>query len=120
MACREEPTWDEFVEGLLLQFSPSAYDNVDGELVKIQQTSTVSEYQSRFERGWSKKQLVGTFIEELRLKIRREVKAQRPRTITAAFSNARVQEERLSEEKHKTPKVVSKMTGGSTGAPNLS
>jgi predicted pyridoxine 5'-phosphate oxidase superfamily flavin-nucleotide-binding protein len=64
--------------------------------------------------------LGGTFIEGLRSKIRREVKVQRPRTITAAFSNAKVQEERLSEEKHKTTKVVSKMSSGSTGAPNLS
>jgi hypothetical protein len=125
VACRGEPTWDGFVEGLLLRFGPSAYDNVDGELAKIRQTSTVSEYQSRFERlynrtrGWSEKQLVGTFIEGLQSEIRREVKAQRPRTITAAFSNARVQEERLSEEKHKTTKVVSRMSGGSTGAPNL-
>jgi hypothetical protein len=61
MACRGEPTWDEFVEGFLLQFGPLAYDNVDGELAKIQQTSILSDYQSRFERlynqtrGWSRK-----------------------------------------------------------------
>jgi hypothetical protein len=54
VACHGEPTWDEFVEGLLLRFGPSAYDNVDGELANIQQTSTVSEYQSRFERLYNR------------------------------------------------------------------
>jgi hypothetical protein len=49
VACREELTCNDFVEGLY-QFGPSAYDNVDRELVKIRQTSIVSEYQSRFER----------------------------------------------------------------------
>jgi len=97
MACREEPTCNEFVEGLL-QFSPSAYDNVDRELAKIRQTSTVSEYQSRFERlynrtrGWFEEHLVGTFIEGLCSKIRQEVKAQHSRTITTTFSIARVEE----------------------------
>jgi hypothetical protein len=42
--------WDEFVEGSILRFGPLAYDHVGGELAKIQQTSTVSEYQSHFER----------------------------------------------------------------------
>jgi hypothetical protein len=53
----------------------------------------------------------GTFIEGLRAEIRQEVKAQRSRTITAAFSIARVQEERLGEENCKTTKVVNKMAG---------
>jgi hypothetical protein len=50
VACRGKPTWNEFVKGINLRFGPSAYDNVDRELAKIRQTSTVSEYQTRFER----------------------------------------------------------------------
>jgi len=90
------PTWETFVEGLLVRFGPSAFEDVDGELAKIRQTSSVSEYQSQFERlanrarDWSERQLICTFVEGLRPDIRREVKTYRPRTIVAAFSFTRV------------------------------
>jgi hypothetical protein len=93
-------TWATFVEGLLVRFGPSAFEDVDDELAKIRQTSSVSEYQSRFEhlanraRYWSERQLIGTFVEGLRSDIRREVKTYRPWTILAAFSFARVQEKK--------------------------
>jgi hypothetical protein len=34
-----------FIEGLLLQFGPSSFEDVDGELAKIRQTSFVNKYQ---------------------------------------------------------------------------
>jgi len=120
------PTWAAFVEGLLVRFGPSAFEDVYGELAKIRQTSTVSEYQSRFERlanstrDWSERQLFGTFVEGLQPDIRREVKTHRPRTIVAAFSFARVQEEKLSEETRQTTRAISRPVAdenGSSSAP---
>jgi len=78
------PTWATFMEGLLVRFGPFAFEDVDGELTKIRQTSSVSEYQSRFEHldnrahDWSERQLIGTFVEGLRLDIKKEVKTYRP------------------------------------------
>ncbi|KAF8399715.1 hypothetical protein HHK36_015585 [Tetracentron sinense] len=113
------PTWATFVEGLLVRFGPSAFEDVDGELAKIRQTSSVvGEYQSRFERlanracDWSERQLIGTFVEGLRPDIRREVKTYRPRTIVAAFSFARVQEEKLNEETRRTTRAFSRPAAG--------
>lgn len=60
------------MEGLTVRFGPATFQNMHGELVKIQRTSTVSDYQVRFERlsnrplGWSEHQLVGTFVEGLK------------------------------------------------------
>ncbi|KAG6493593.1 hypothetical protein ZIOFF_048585 [Zingiber officinale] len=42
-ACHEPPKWEQFKEELINQFGPSSYENVDGELAKIRQTSTVLE-----------------------------------------------------------------------------
>jgi hypothetical protein len=101
---------------------PFHIKDVDGKLAKIRQTSFVSEYQSRFEclanhaHDWSKRQLIGTFVEGLRSDIRREVKTYRPRTIVATFSFARVQEEKLSEETCRTTRASSRPVNGSGGS----
>ncbi|KAG6480241.1 hypothetical protein ZIOFF_063721 [Zingiber officinale] len=111
-ACHGPSKWEEFKEELINRFGPSGYENVDGELAKIRQTSTVVEYQGRFERlsnqirDWSEKQLLGTFIEGLRLDIRQEVKMNQPRTMKAALSFARLQEEKINEEGRRNNKVI--------------
>ncbi|KAG6528131.1 hypothetical protein ZIOFF_010280 [Zingiber officinale] len=111
-ACHGPSKWEEFKEELINRFGPSGYENVDGELAKIRQTSTVLEYQGRFERlsnqtrDWSEKQLLGTFIEGLRLDIRQEVKMNQPRTMKAALSFARLQEEKINEEGRRNNKVI--------------
>ncbi|RRT59112.1 hypothetical protein B296_00038775 [Ensete ventricosum] len=85
------PTWRQFKSGLLLRFRPFEYENIDGQLAKIRQTSTVQEYQTRFERlsnqtrDWSEKQLLETFIEGLKSEIQEEVKARRPYMMMAAI-----------------------------------
>ena len=85
-------------------------------MAKIRQTSTVLEYQGRFERlskrtcDWSEKQLLGTFIEGLRLDIRREVKMNQPRTMKVALSFARLQEEKINEEGRRNNKVIHENT----------
>ncbi|RWW55797.1 hypothetical protein BHE74_00037526 [Ensete ventricosum] len=96
-----------FKEGLLNCFGPTDFDNIDGQLVKIRQTSTIQEYQTRFERLSNKlriglKQLLGTSIEGLKPEIRGEVKARQLYTLMAAISFARIQKEQLNHEVRRT------------------
>ncbi|RWW49902.1 hypothetical protein BHE74_00043877 [Ensete ventricosum] len=62
--------------------TPIDYKNLDEELAMIRQTSTIQEYQTRFERlsiqtyDWSEKQILRTSIEGLKPKIREEVKVR--------------------------------------------
>jgi hypothetical protein len=42
-------SWEEFVVALKTRFAPSDYDDPVGAFTKLQQTSTVDEYQSQFE-----------------------------------------------------------------------
>ena len=44
------PSYEQFKRELIIRFGPSEYKNIDGQLTKIRQTSTVLEYQSKFER----------------------------------------------------------------------
>ncbi|RWW50723.1 hypothetical protein BHE74_00042996 [Ensete ventricosum] len=97
-------SWQQFKEGLLDRFGPTDFNNIDGQLAKIRQTSTIQEYQTRFERlsnqtkNWSEKQLLCTFIEGLKSEIRGEVKARQPYTLMTVISFARIQEEQLNHE----------------------
>jgi hypothetical protein len=121
-ASHGRPTWATFVEGLLVRFGPSTFEDVDGELAKIRQTSLVSEYQSQFEhlanraRNWFERQLIGTFVEGLRPDIRREVKSYRPWTIVVAFSFARVPEEKLIDETHRTTRTFNRLATDEDGS----
>ncbi|RRT31547.1 hypothetical protein B296_00047828 [Ensete ventricosum] len=45
----EELSWQQFKEGLLDRFGPTDFNNIDGQLAKIRHTSTIQEYQIRFE-----------------------------------------------------------------------
>ncbi|RWW67435.1 hypothetical protein BHE74_00025120 [Ensete ventricosum] len=100
--------WQRFKEGLLNRFGPTDFDNIDGQLAKIRQTSTIQEYQIRFERlsnqteNWSEKQLLGTFIEGLKPEIRGEAKARQPYTPMVAIYFVRIQEEQLNHEVRRT------------------
>lgn len=91
-ACHEPLTWQEFKEELLTRFGPSECENGDAELAKIRQTTTILEYQGRFEglsnqtRNWLEKQLLGTFIEGLHLDIQCEPKMNQPHTMRVALS----------------------------------
>ncbi|RWW44731.1 hypothetical protein BHE74_00049477 [Ensete ventricosum] len=80
-------TWNQFKNALLNRFGPAEYENIDGQLAKIRQTSTIQEYQTRFQKlsylahDWIDRQLLGTFIKGLKPEIKWEVKAWQPRTI---------------------------------------
>ena len=101
-------SWRQFKEGLLICFRPTDYENIDGQLAKIRQTSTIQEYQTRFERlsnqtrDWYRKLLLRTFIEGLKPEIQGEVKARQPYMLMAAISFARHQEEQLNHEARRT------------------
>ncbi|RRT54617.1 hypothetical protein B296_00018556 [Ensete ventricosum] len=82
-------SWQRFKEGLLNHLGPIDFDNIDRQLAKIRQTSTIHKYQTRFEH-LSKKQLLGTFIEGLKSEIRGEVKVRPLYTLTTAISFARI------------------------------
>ncbi|RZR82764.1 hypothetical protein BHM03_00009243 [Ensete ventricosum] len=41
------PTWRQFKSKLLLRFESYKHENIDGQLAKLHQTSTVQEYQTR-------------------------------------------------------------------------
>ncbi|RZS22636.1 hypothetical protein BHM03_00055438 [Ensete ventricosum] len=95
------PLWGQFTRELLSRFGPSEYKNINGQLAKIRQTSTVQEYQSRFKhllnqtRDWSEIQLVRKFIEGLNPEIQREVTVCNPRTMIAAVSFASVHDRKI-------------------------
>ena len=80
------------------------YENIDGQLAKIRQTSMIQEYQTRFQklsylaRDWTDHQLLGTFIEWLKPEIKGEVKARQPYTVTTIISFAWIQEEWLNQD----------------------
>ncbi|RWV90752.1 hypothetical protein BHE74_00056434 [Ensete ventricosum] len=101
-------SWQRFKEGLLDRFKPTDFNNIDGQLAKIRQSSKIQEYQTRFVRlsnqteNWFEKQLLGIFIEGLKLEIRGEVKARQPYTLMATISFTRIQEEQLKHEVRRT------------------
>ncbi|RZS16906.1 hypothetical protein BHM03_00048977 [Ensete ventricosum] len=86
--------WLEYNHGARtwIQFGPTKYENIDGQLTKIRQTSTMQEYQTKFEKlsylahDWTDRQLLGMFIKGLKPKIKGEVKARQPRTVTVVIS----------------------------------
>ncbi|RRT39875.1 hypothetical protein BHM03_00020616 [Ensete ventricosum] len=46
--CHGVPSWGQFKREFLIRFRLSEYKNINGQLAKICQASTVQEYQSRF------------------------------------------------------------------------
>jgi hypothetical protein len=66
-------SWEEFVVALKIRFAPSAYDDPAGAFTKLQQTSTVDEYQSQFEvlsnriPGLSEEFRVSSFVSGLKV-----------------------------------------------------
>ncbi|RZS08421.1 hypothetical protein BHM03_00039397 [Ensete ventricosum] len=99
------------------------YENIDEQLVKIRQISTIKESQIRFgrltnqTRDWSEKQILKTFIEALKLKIQEEVKARQPYTLKAAISFARLHEDRMNQDAWRT-KAIARRVAQRLSAPS--
>ena len=78
-----------------MRFDPNHFEDYVGALSKLRHTTTVSAYQSDFERllnkvtGVSESTLVSVFISGLKPQLRRELNLRRPVTLTMAFALAR-------------------------------
>ncbi|XP_061350311.1 uncharacterized protein LOC133295488 [Gastrolobium bilobum] len=99
------PDWRTFCTALLRRFGSSEFDDPAGALVKIQQTGSVLDYQSSFEKlvskvsGLSATLLCSIFISGLKPHICRSVLTLRPVDYHEAFSLARVFEDQATDQK---------------------
>lgn len=101
-------TWDDFTHALELRFGPSAYENHQKALFKLQQTSTVSEYQKEFEKvcnrviGLPTVAILDCFISGLRTEIQHEMAITQPSTISQDIGLAKLIESKLAASRHTT------------------
>jgi hypothetical protein len=82
-------SWEEFVVALKIIFAPSTYDDPAEAFTKLQQASTVDEYQSEFEVLSNR--IPGLPEEEVRIM----VSMFKPTTLPDAFELARLQEQEV-------------------------
>ncbi|KAL9448567.1 hypothetical protein AB3S75_015948 [Citrus x aurantiifolia] len=98
-------TWKEFLQNLKHRFGASLYDDPQGNLSKLTQTTTVAEFQTAFEdlmnrvTGISEPLLISFFITGLKPDIRRELLLARPSSLMEAFALACAYEARAEEAK---------------------
>ncbi|GJW57149.1 transposon ty3-G gag-pol polyprotein [Tanacetum coccineum] len=97
-------TWEAFTRALETRFGPSTYDNHQAALFKLQQTSTVTAYQTEFERlsncvvGLPPEALLNCFVSGLRQDIQQELAILRPHTITQAIGLAKLIEDKTNDQ----------------------
>ncbi|GKC64326.1 retrotransposon gag protein [Tanacetum coccineum] len=97
-------TWEAFTRALETRFGPSSYDNHQAALFKLKQTSTVTAYQTEFERlsncvvGLPPEALLNCFLSGLRQDIQQELSILRPHTITQAIGLAKLIEEKPNDQ----------------------
>lgn len=91
-------TWEKFTEDLKERFGVSDYEDKLEELSRLQQTSIVAEYMTRFETllnevdGQIEETLISFFIGGLKPEIKRQLKLNRPTTLRKALVVAKVHE----------------------------
>lgn len=96
-------TWDGLKAGLLAKFAATEYEDSFGDLCKLKQTGTVSDYQPQFERllaragSLTDKQEAACFISGLKDGLRADVRAQNPQNLSAAIGLARNYELKAQE-----------------------
>jgi len=94
-------SWEEFVVALKIIFAPSTYDDPAEAFTKLQQASTVDEYQSEFEvlsnriPGLPEEFRVSSFVSGLKEEVRIMVSMFKPTTLPDAFELARLQEQEV-------------------------
>jgi hypothetical protein len=102
-------SWEEFVVALKMRFAPSDYDDPVGAFTKLQQTSTVDEYQSQFEvlsnriPSLTEDFRVSSFVSGLKEEVRLMVTMLKPKTLPNAFGLARLQEQEINR-RNRNPK----------------
>ncbi|KAF3772692.1 hypothetical protein EJ110_NYTH57013 [Nymphaea thermarum] len=94
--------WKFFKSALLVRFGESPFTYYyDVELKNLKHTSTVEDYQRRFEylagiaQGWSTRALIGVFIGGLKEEIRIEMLCQGPIELLDSYPKARMIEEKI-------------------------
>ena len=98
-------TWQIFLINLKQRFGASMYEDHQGNLSKLTQTSTVAEFQYAFEElinkvtGISEPLLISFFIIGLKPNIRRELLFGKPTSLMEAFALARAYEAKFEESK---------------------
>lgn len=91
------------LNSLKIRFAPSQFDDPEGALFKLTQTSTVCEYQCQFETlsnrvtGLPHHFLSHCFISRLKAHIRREVQVVQPISLMPAIDLAKLQEDKYIE-----------------------
>lgn len=93
------------LKALELRFVSSYFDDPQGALFKLQQTGTVSEYLTEFERlanrtiGLPPSCLLSYFVSGLILELRREVQVLRPLSLPQVTELARLQEDKMLDRR---------------------
>ncbi|GKC77463.1 ty3-gypsy retrotransposon protein [Tanacetum coccineum] len=113
--------WPRFEESVNNRFGPSKYEDLQGALSKLLQTTTVVEYQGEFKKlvnrvtNISETLLISFYISGLKLPLQRELLVSKPTTLGDAFALARVTEARLEDQC--TVAITPKSASTSGGAP---
>ncbi|KAF5188489.1 hypothetical protein FRX31_021924 [Thalictrum thalictroides] len=98
--------WDQFTEAVRARFSEEAHENVVGEFNKLQQTTSVADYQDKFEdlkalmlmknpklpEGY----FIDSFLSGLKGEIKHHVQMFEPESLKRAISLARLEEEAVA------------------------
>lgn len=90
---------------MLVRFGPYAFNDYIGELIKLQLTGSVAEYQIQFEtllsktKGIPRDQLTSYFVSGLKEYITYSVQSKEPQTVHQAVSYAKKYEQRLESRK---------------------
>ena len=96
------PSWDEFIQQLLIHFGPSDYEDFTGALTKLHQTTIFKEYQNQFEKlanhieGLDDTFFKSCFINGLKEEHKLEVKMFNPKTMMDAIALAKLAEDKAS------------------------
>ncbi|KAA8529845.1 hypothetical protein F0562_034386 [Nyssa sinensis] len=91
-------SWETFREGLHSKYGPTQFYDFFGKLTKLQQTGSVREYQTQFEKllakagSLSQTRQVSCFVSGLKESIKVNVLASKPNSLSAAISLARLYE----------------------------
>ncbi|XP_031475552.1 uncharacterized protein LOC116247516 [Nymphaea colorata] len=92
-------TWGEFKEALMLRFGESSYVDYNIELRNLRQTSSVQEYQVKFDNlasmaDWTPKSLIAAFVGGLKEEIQIDIRAEPNTELRKCFAKARSIEDR--------------------------
>ncbi|XP_022032819.1 uncharacterized protein LOC110933927 [Helianthus annuus] len=120
-------SWPEFSRELELRFGPSSYANHQAALFKLTQSTTVTAYQTEFERlcnfvvGLPKDALLNCFISGLTPEIQSELAIYKPTTLHQAYGLSKLVEDKLniskpsfSSNRSFTPKTSSTYSSNQT------